>query len=136
MRRKNKECILVILLQSIYTPVVNIHAFTQLSHFCNSIDTIEPLFKKGLDCSSLSVYIGFWSRFCIYLKNTTYNITCLTRIRLGGGGTQGSIVLICDTKDPNEPLNELKIVLFFWVNLSWYQTTFKWFLLSNWEIFY
>ena len=59
MRRKNKECILVILLQSIYTPVVNIHAFTQLSHFCNSIDTIEPLLKKGFVCSCLSVL--YWS---------------------------------------------------------------------------
>ena len=101
--RKNQVCIIFISLRSIYTPVVDIHAFTQLSHFCNSIDTIEPLLKKGFDCSSLSVLYWILKQILYSSKNTNYNIIWLTLIRQGRGGTLGSIVLICDTKDLNEP---------------------------------
>ena len=100
IRIKKQECIICIFLQSIYTPVVDIHVLTQSGHFCNSIYTIGTLLKKGFDCSGL--YILYWilKPILYSLSNTNHNITCLTLLRLGGGGgggTLGSGAGVCDT---------------------------------------
>ena len=86
IRIKKQECIIFILLQSIYTPVVDIHVFTQLGHFCYFIDTIGSLLKKGFDCSRLSILHWILKQILYSLSNTNHNITCLTLLRLGGGG--------------------------------------------------
>ena len=78
--------IIFILLQSIYTPVVDIHVFTQLGHFCYFIDTIGSLLKKGFDCSRLSILHWILKQILYSLSNTNHNITCLTLLRLGGEG--------------------------------------------------
>ena len=97
-KNKRQECIIFILLQSIYTPVVDIHVFTQLGHFCYFIDTIGSLLKKGFDCSRLSISYWIMKQILYSLSNTNHNITCLTLLRLGeGGGTLGSGAGMCDT---------------------------------------
>ena len=88
-KNKRQECIIFILLQSIYTPVVDIHVFTQLGHFCYFIDTIGSLLKKGFDCSRLSILHWILKQILYSLSNTNHNITCLTLLRLGGGEHTG-----------------------------------------------